>query len=158
MSKTTEATTALASAAKAAGFDPTAKTFNSGTGMEVTNVYGAKTVGNGMASFSVRMYLAIGGALRFTGSGRTADGENTNFRKLADAVAWLEANTATAEPAEEATTPSLRIAVGDEVQFMAGPTPMTGTVLFAAGPDAAAVRLTSGAEVHILLSSITRVL
>jgi len=50
---------------------------------------------------------------------------------------------------------SKQLAVGDKVRFTLGDTPMLGTILFAFGPNAAAVKLTSGAEIVIDLDTIT---
>lgn len=102
MTKITAATTSIVSAAKAAGFDCEGKTWNDGTEMEVSITSGAKTVGNGMASFSVRMYLSVAGALRASGYGRTADGTDKVFNSLAAAQLWLDAQFDA--PAEEAPT------------------------------------------------------
>lgn len=44
--------------------------------------------------------------------------------------------------------------VGQEVTVWVGDTPVSGTILFAMGPDAAAVRLNSGAEVVFNLSAV----
>ena len=49
---------------------------------------------------------------------------------------------------------SKQLAVGDRVKFTLGETPMTGEILFAFGPNAAAVRLTSGTEIVIDLDTI----
>lgn len=44
--------------------------------------------------------------------------------------------------------------VGEKVRFWMAGTPMTGTVLFAMGTDAVGVRLESGKEICIGLSTI----
>lgn len=44
--------------------------------------------------------------------------------------------------------------VDEEISFWVGDTPVSGTILHAMGPDAAAVRLNSGAEVVVPLSDI----
>lgn len=44
--------------------------------------------------------------------------------------------------------------VGDTVRFTLGETPMMGTILFAFGPEAVAVRLPSGTEIAIALDTI----
>lgn len=48
-----------------------------------------------------------------------------------------------------------QLAIGDKIRFTLGETPMLGTILFAVGTDAAAVRLTSGAEIIIDLATVT---
>jgi hypothetical protein len=47
-----------------------------------------------------------------------------------------------------------QFAIGERVRFVLGGTPMLGTILYAFGPDAVAVRLTSGAEHAIALDTI----
>lgn len=91
MSKITEAGTAIASSAKAAGFDPSGDSFRVGTSTEVANIWGSKTVGNGTASFSVRMYLSTAGAIRFAGHGLNANGDSTNFNSRAAIMEWFVA-------------------------------------------------------------------
>lgn len=51
----------------------------------------------------------------------------------------------------------MNISVGDKVKFTLGNTPMLGTVLFAVGTGAAAVKLTSGTEIIIDLDTIESV-
>jgi len=46
--------------------------------------------------------------------------------------------------------------VGDSIQFQLGNTPMTGTILFAVGTNAAAVKLNSGNEIIIDLGTVRR--
>ena len=47
-----------------------------------------------------------------------------------------------------------QLSIGDKVKFTLGETPMLGTLLFAVGTGAAAVRLTSGAEIIIDLDTV----
>jgi len=49
---------------------------------------------------------------------------------------------------------SQQLAVGDQVAFTLGETPMIGKILFAFGPNAAAVQLPSGTEIVIDLDTI----
>ena len=49
---------------------------------------------------------------------------------------------------------SKQLSIGDKVKFVLGNTPMLGTILFAVGTGAAAVRLASGTEIMIDLDTI----
>lgn len=52
---------------------------------------------------------------------------------------------------------SKQLAIGDKIKFTLGDTPMLGTILFAVGTNAAAVRLTSGTEIIIDLDTVNGV-
>jgi hypothetical protein len=47
-----------------------------------------------------------------------------------------------------------QLKIGDKVRFFLGETPMTGEILFAFGPNAAAVKLAGGTEIVIDLDTI----
>lgn len=49
----------------------------------------------------------------------------------------------------------MKLSIGDSVKFVLGETPFTGTLLFAVGTGAAAVKLPSGTEMIIDLDTIT---
>jgi len=49
----------------------------------------------------------------------------------------------------------MQLSIGDKVKFTLGETPMLGTILFAVGTGAAAVKLDSGTEIIIDLDTIT---
>jgi len=51
----------------------------------------------------------------------------------------------------------MKLSIGDSVKFTLGETPMLGTILFAVGTGAAAVKLTSGQEIIIDLDTIESV-
>jgi len=48
----------------------------------------------------------------------------------------------------------MKLSIGDKVQFHLGDTPMLGTILFAVGTSAAAVKLPSGTEIIIDLDQV----
>lgn len=56
--------------------------------------------------------------------------------------------------ARQDTTMNKQLKVGDKVRFTLGTTPMVGEIMFAFGPNAAAVKLTSGTEIVIDLDTI----
>lgn len=51
---------------------------------------------------------------------------------------------------------TMKLSIGDKVQFKLGDTPILGTILFAVGTGAAAVKLSGGTEIIIDLDTITR--
>lgn len=50
----------------------------------------------------------------------------------------------------------MQLKTGDTVQFTLGDTPMLGTILFAVGTNAVAVKLNSGTEIIVDLDTITK--